>query len=92
LNKYSLSFVEFDRASKCISYFCFSLFRILDDDSNRKLNMDEFKKGISEYGLNLSKPEIEQLFRQFDVDNNGSIDFDEFLRRLRVCFTLCERN
>ncbi len=50
--------------------------------------MEEFKKGIEEYGLNLSKAEIEQLFRDMDTDKSGSIDFDEFLRRLRVCFTL----
>ena len=26
-------------------------FRIMDDDSNKKLDMNEFKKGISDYGL-----------------------------------------
>ncbi len=59
----------------------------MDDDKNRKLNVDEFKKGIDEYGLNFSKAEIEQIFRDMDTDNSGSVDFDEFLRRLRVCFT-----
>lgn len=60
----------------------------MDDDKNRKLSVDEFKKGIDEYGLNFSKAEIEQIFRDMDTDNSGSVDFDEFLRRLRVCFTL----
>ncbi len=71
-----------------IFIFYSSLFRIMDDDKNRKLNVDEFKKGIDEYGLNFSKAEIEQIFRDMDTDNSGSVDFDEFLRRLRVCFTL----
>lgn len=70
-----------------IFIFYSSLFRIMDDDKNRKLNVDEFKKGIDEYGLNFSKAEIEQIFRDMDTDNSGSVDFDEFLRRLRVCFT-----
>ena len=58
----------------------------MDDDKNRKLSIEEFKKGVEEYGLNLSKAEIEQIFRDMDTDKSGSIDFDEFLRRLRVCF------
>lgn len=70
-----------------IFIFYSSLFRIMDDDKNRKLSVDEFKKGIDEYGLNFSKAEIEQIFRDMDTDNSGSVDFDEFLRRLRVCFT-----
>jgi Ca2+-binding EF-hand superfamily protein len=60
----------------------------MDDDRNRKLSMEEFQKGIQEYGLPFSKAEIEQLFRDMDTDKSGSVDFDEFLRRLRVCFTL----
>ncbi|CAF1029349.1 unnamed protein product [Adineta ricciae] len=59
------------------------LFRVMDDDGNRKLSVDEFKKGVEEYGLNLSKTEIEDLFRAMDADRNGSIDYEEFLRRLR---------
>jgi Ca2+-binding EF-hand superfamily protein len=64
----------------------------MDDDQNRKLNLEEFKKGVEEYGLNFSKAEIEDLFHKIDADNSGTIDFDEFLRRLRVCFTLYKRN
>ena len=58
----------------------------MDDDGNRKLSMEEFQKGVSEYGLQFSKPEIAELFRVIDIDNNGSIDYEEFLRRLRVSF------
>lgn len=62
----------------------FSLFRIMDDNRDRKLNMDEFRKGVEEYGLNFSKADIEELFRLLDFDHSGSIDYEEFLRRLRV--------
>jgi Ca2+-binding EF-hand superfamily protein len=59
----------------------------MDDDGNRKLNLDEFRKGVQEYGLNFSKSEIEDLFRLIDIDRNGNIDYEEFLRRLRVYFS-----
>ena len=59
----------------------------MDDDGNRKLSADEFRKGVEEYGLQFSRLEIAELFRTMDIDQNGSIDYEEFLRRLRVsCF------
>jgi Ca2+-binding EF-hand superfamily protein len=58
----------------------------MDDDKNRKLSMEEFKKGVEEYGLSFTKVEIEDLFRAMDMDQSGSIDYEEFLRRLRVYF------
>ena len=56
----------------------------MDDNGNKKLSIDEFRKGVEEYGLNFSKSEIEDLFRLFDIDHSGNIDYEEFLRRLRV--------
>ncbi|CAF4621044.1 unnamed protein product [Rotaria magnacalcarata] len=55
----------------------------MDDDRNRKLSLDEFGKGVEEYGLNFSKTEISELFRLIDVDQSGSVDYEEFLRKLR---------
>ena len=60
----------------------------MDDDRNRKLSLEEFQKGVEEYGLNFSKTEISELFRLIDIDLNGSIDYEEFLRKLRVCFLM----
>lgn len=60
------------------------LFKIMDDNKNKKLDFDEFRKGITEYGLNYSKEEISEIFAIFDRDKSGQIDFDEFLERLRV--------
>lgn len=56
----------------------------MDDDRNRKLSLDEFQKGVEEYGLNFSRSEISELFRLMDADQSGSIDYEEFLRKLRV--------
>ena len=33
------------------------VFRIMDDDGNKKLDYNEFQKGIFDYGLNL-EPEV----------------------------------
>jgi Ca2+-binding EF-hand superfamily protein len=56
----------------------------MDDNNNRKLEFDEFKKGLTEYGTGFSKDEMVQLFGQFDKDSSGAIDFDEFLEAVRV--------
>lgn len=56
----------------------------MDDDKNRKLSLEEFRKGVEEYGLSFAKAEIEELFRRMDTDRNGSIDYEEFVRKLRV--------
>ena len=56
----------------------------MDDDGSRKLSIEEFGKGVGEYGLHFTKDEIAQLFHAFDTDQSGSIDYEEFLRRLRV--------
>lgn len=58
-------------------------FRIMDDDSNKRLDMGEFKEGITDYGLVLENEEIKDLFTTIDMDRSGYIDFDEFLRHLR---------
>ncbi|XP_028829708.1 calcyphosine-like b isoform X2 [Denticeps clupeoides] len=59
------------------------LFRIMDDDNNRTLDMKEFLKGLNDYGVLMEKDEAIGLFQQFDRDGSGQIDFDEFLITLR---------
>lgn len=56
----------------------------MDDDGNRTLNFEEFKKGIQESGTEFSEEECRDLFTKFDTDNSGSIDVEEFLRAVRV--------
>jgi uncharacterized tellurite resistance protein B-like protein len=59
------------------------LFRIMDDDGNKSLNVNEFKKAMSEFNLHLNDDEIKQLFDYFDKDRNGTIDYEEFIQSLR---------
>jgi Ca2+-binding EF-hand superfamily protein len=58
-------------------------FKIIDDNGSRMLDYEELKYGIKDYGLNMSKEELDALFQCFDKDNSGSISFDEFLQALR---------
>ncbi|KAL5283390.1 hypothetical protein ACFFRR_005960 [Megaselia abdita] len=58
-------------------------FRIMDDDGNKALNLEEFTKGIHDFGLDCSNDEIEEIFQRFDVDGNGSVNMTEFLLALR---------
>ncbi|XP_076321884.1 calcyphosin-like protein [Tachypleus tridentatus] len=58
-------------------------FRIMDDSGDRKLDLEEFSKGLHDYGVDLDNSEIENLFNDIDKDNSGNLNFDEFLKALR---------
>ncbi|ETK71748.1 hypothetical protein F441_21535 [Phytophthora nicotianae CJ01A1] len=58
-------------------------FRIIDDDGNRSLSLDEFSKAIREHALELNEQEVEELFHFIDTNNSGGVDFDEFLLAVR---------
>ena len=49
------------------------LFKIMDDSKDHRLDFDEFRKGISEYGFNYSKSEYQELFNAFDENKSGKI-------------------
>ncbi|GAB1599373.1 calcyphosin-like protein [Argonauta hians] len=59
------------------------MFRIIDDDANRKIDFSEFMKGIHDYGVVMDEDELKNLFQDFDSDGNQMIDFEEFLKQLR---------
>lgn len=59
------------------------VFKIMDDDGNRSIDMKEFKKGLHDYGVDLENKEIQEMYKLFDRDGSGTIDFDEFLISLR---------
>ncbi|KAF8570413.1 hypothetical protein P879_06824 [Paragonimus westermani] len=58
-------------------------FRIIDDDGNKQLSFKEFYKGCNDFGANLTKEEITEIFQSIDKDGSGFIDFEEFLKALR---------
>ncbi|KAH8863128.1 Calcyphosin-like protein isoform 1 [Schistosoma japonicum] len=64
-------------------------FRVIDDDGNKKLDFKEFSKGCRDFGVDLSKEEIKEIFDEIDTDQSGFIDFDEFLMSLRPPMSKC---
>ncbi|KAF4654605.1 hypothetical protein FOL46_008663 [Perkinsus olseni] len=58
------------------------LFRIIDDDGDRKLSMEEFTKFLREIGVR-NQQACTLLFQLFDSDSSGTVGYEEFLRAIR---------
>ncbi|KAJ8917502.1 hypothetical protein NQ315_005551 [Exocentrus adspersus] len=59
------------------------LFRRMDEDGNKKLNLEEFIYGLREIGLEVTDEEARSMFEKFDTDGSGSVNMDEFLVHIR---------
>jgi len=59
------------------------VFRILDDNRNRQLDVNELMWGLKDFDIHLSEEQTRVLISHFDRDNSGTVNFDEFLRALR---------
>lgn len=57
------------------------MFRIMDDDRSKSLDLGEFKRGLADYGLN--EDEAQEIFQCLEKDGSHKIRYDEFLRELR---------
>nr|VZI19698.1 unnamed protein product [Spirometra erinaceieuropaei] len=64
-------------------------FRIIDDDGDRYIDFKEFMKGCRDFGADLTKDEMEEIFHRIDKDGSGHLDFDEFLNALRPPMPKC---
>ncbi|XP_043259146.1 calcyphosin-like protein [Colletes gigas] len=67
-------------------------FRIMDDDGNKKLSLEEFTKGLMEAGLDVSEDEIQEIFNKIDTDDDGNISVDEFIVAIRPPMSQSRRN
>jgi Ca2+-binding EF-hand superfamily protein len=60
------------------------IFAAMDNNGNKTLDVDDFRWGLKDYGISISKEEAQQVLDHFDRDRNGVVDYNEFLRAIRV--------
>jgi calcyphosin len=56
----------------------------MDDNGDKKLNIEEFVGGIRDTGLDITANEAKEIFNSFDKDGSGTINMTEFLLGIRV--------
>ena len=67
------------------------IFKAMDNNNNGKLDLDDFRWGLMDFGLQLTKEEAQQVLDHFDRDGNGQVDFKEFLGTLRGPLPECRK-
>ena len=55
-------------------------FMIADNDNNKTVDINEFRKFCHNYRIPINDKEIQTLFNELDINRNGKIDYEEFLR------------
>ena len=60
------------------------IFKAMDDNGNKMLDVEDFRWGLIDYGISITKEEAVMVLNHFDRDKNGQVDFNEFLHALRV--------
>jgi len=55
----------------------------MDENGNKALDVDDFRWGLMDYGISITKEEAGEILTHFDTDKNGCVNFNEFLVTLR---------
>ena len=56
----------------------------MDERGDKNLDVDDFRWGLMDFGVQVTKEEANEILAHFDKDKNGSVNFNEFLVTLRV--------
>jgi len=56
---------------------------VTDVDNDGQLSINEFRKAVRDYRIDVTDSEIGIIFNLFDPDETGKIDFMEFINALR---------
>ena len=63
------------------------IFRRMDHNGNKKLDLNEFTEALGTFGLFPKKVDVQALMKFYDVDGDGNITYEEFIRGLRSPLT-----
>jgi len=55
----------------------------LDASGNHKLECEEFRSGLGDFGICISAEEAQEMMKRLDSNHDGCVDFKEFLRFLK---------
>ena len=56
------------------------IFKIMDDNQNGSLEIQEFWKAVCDFRIQISPEEARKLFDLFDLNGDGSVDYNELMR------------
>lgn len=59
------------------------IFRLMDEDDNRRISPDELKIGLEHYGLYMDDSKIQELLTAVDKDKTGKMNITEFIIAIR---------
>jgi len=51
------------------------IFSAMDANENCKLECDDFRWGLMDFGIQVSPEEAQEILNHFDTDKNGVVDF-----------------
>ena len=63
------------------------IFKAMDSSGNNKLECEEFRNGLGEFGISITQEDAQMMMNRLDSNHDGSVDFQEFLRALKVSFS-----
>jgi calcium-dependent protein kinase len=67
-----------------------SLFASYDLNHDKRITMEELKRGLNESGANMPPEEIQKIMDAADADGTGFVDFEEFTASLMHKAKLCK--
>ena len=60
------------------------IFKAMDTSSNGKLDVDDFRWGLMDFGISITKDEAAECLSNFDTDGSGTLHFAAFLDAFKV--------